>query len=116
MEKYNQDIINAKLFGNDIKIRADDNFGLVGRVLNSRTADKLPLKPGHVYTKEDIWKLEVEKMLKNPQTKEDFDALWAKFNEAIDNNYSGEVIWDYQLQVAKARARVYNQLEENTGD
>jgi hypothetical protein len=65
---------------------------------------------------EDIWKLEIEEMLKNPQTKEDFNAIGRKLNQAIDNNYNGDVIWDYQIDAAKKRAKVCDNWDKVAGN
>ncbi len=89
----------------EMKNRGVTNFGLAGRLLTI-DGNRVPLKSGHVYTAEDMWKYEIEEMLRNPQTKEDFDAIGLKLNYAIDN-YKID-IWDYQMQAAKKRAEIYN--------
>jgi len=82
------------------------NSGLAGRFLNLGAFS--PLKEGHVYTKEDMWKIEVEGMIKNAETREDLNAIGVKFNMAIDNKYNLDTIWDYQMKAAKKMTEIYN--------
>lgn len=81
-------------------------FGLAGRLLNSDIVDRAPLKQGHNYTREDIWKLEFEELYRNAETKEDLNALGAKLNYAIDNKLDINVI-DYQFMGAKKMTEIY---------
>ena len=95
MEKEDQgirhDITNAILFGNDNK-------------------------EGAVYsrcTREDIWKYEMNNMLKNAKTYEDFNVIGLKINYAIDKKLNIKVI-DYQFKAAKKMTEISGKLEEKT--
>jgi hypothetical protein len=91
------------------------NFGLAGLLLNSNTLNRMPLEKGHVYTREELWKSEVEYLLKNVKDEKGLNALGAKFNEAIDNKYDIDdgVIWDYQLCASKKMTEINNKYKES---
>lgn len=56
----------------ELKEQGITDFGLVGRLLNIG-AVRIPLKEGHVYTKEEVWKLD------------DYQSKAAKKNTEIDD-------------------------------
>lgn len=88
MEKMSQgrdsDAINAILFGDDNKI---------GRDSTSKC------------TKEDIWRYEMNNLLKNAKTKEAFGDIYLKLNYAVENDLKIN-IRDYKIKVAVREAEM----------
>lgn len=91
----------------EIKNKGVNSFGLAGRVLNSDAVGELPLKEGHVYTQEDLWRMEVEEMLNSADNKNDFRYLGSLITDGIDNGYKN--VYDYQLKSAMRLAKIKKQ-------
>lgn len=90
-QNKNEDVINAVLFGDDIKYVGGWN------VWNGR----------------QTFKNTIENMIKNAKTHEDLNAIGAKFNEAIDKKYvMDKEIWDYQILASKKMREIYNAIGE----
>jgi len=52
----------------------------------------------------------LDKLLDSARTLEDISTIGVKLNEAIDNNYHGVDICDYQIKTAMKRKEIVNKL------
>ena len=87
-QNRDKDVINAELFGNDIKIQLNyDALNLSG------------------------FKVNLENMIRNAKTHEDLNAIGARLNYAIDNKLDINTL-DYQFMAAKKMTEIYNIIGE----
>jgi hypothetical protein len=89
-EQINEDMLNARLFGNDDKT--------------------------YIFlTPEEGCRLILDSMIKNAKTIKDLDVIGLKLNETIDNNYNIGIM-DYQFKAARKMTEIYKNLgiEEKT--
>jgi hypothetical protein len=81
-QNKDDDAINAELFGNDQRI----DYSLI------------PFSINH-------FKSNLENMIENAQTKEDFNAIGLKINYAIDHNLNIDYT-AYQIKIAMKEAKI----------
>ena len=96
------------------KINSWKQAGLISRVAGTGKIEdaRISKKKMFSYSPEQIWKLDLDYMIKNAQSPEDIGRIGDKIAEAKDKNYDVD-LFDYTLRVSQ-KAKEIGAIEKDS--